>query len=1124
MATSGVRHDSSARLCVLLCETLTLPDGIPPGGEGGLVCHWYSSVPGTSSNGHRSSDPFMPKAAGQVNQLDWCVFLVTDNDVNTDLRLTVATLDGNHLGVFFGNLRDLATSDQFDVQELTLQNVNGTFASVVIHAAAQIRWTRSDAPPRTPNACDFVDAVDDAQALHIWQFLFQDRPPPPRHGAVEQQVVGASDSGGGHARRIHSELNTIEEEPSEIGEASDLGSPPRGEDTAAAEREEENRLAAVEAAAAAAARQADEDRRLRAAEEERQREAEREAKVLAAEREAENIRRVEAEEAAKRLAEEDARRRLAEEDAKRRAAEEEAERCRVAEEEARRLLAEQEAKHRVAEEEAQRRRAAEAVTERKLSEAEDRRSPTPQKRRRSTKQRRTLDANDIRRQLHEMATSSLGHPASSHRRSSRPRASLRTPGVSGSAPPAAERRRSPSARRRSSAVVDMQVAAGLGAQHRGASAERPRRGIQQDPNAHSAELWRARSAVHGEGNGSVFRLGAELAPSLAAHHDHSGHHRPAAPWDDDSGFHSRGGIAERGLDSDHELLFSPRSSESGTPPAGSSSARVAALRKMMRIVSGGHRQGASQHQHPQHEHHKSPQPGSTRETRYSSASLRWSGPIRSASVESELNRHKARASSTPQRLGHMSRAPTPVQRPSVHEGGDRFLESRPSMIAATGPSAGSSREGTPRGGTRTPSREPKPLSLVAAATAAAAATSASSPRGTVTAVSSTEQLPEGMLLLNRVPTASEHVFINGVRLPMLTEQDLGAFPSTALRDHALLLHRTLGSERLGPLSAVPYSGSSLTEWVVAAQRLHLEPILRPVSGTTATAPAAGSSPVLLALPVEGGGVAVTPARAALAEAALGAVASAEAAAAASAPSQHPLLAGRRRFYRVTTTGLAVRMSPDVNAARSGTVLRRGEIFEASVVVPGVDGRVYLKLAGARGWVFDDSAIDPIDPSVERVAEEELPPPQRGTRPGTPSRTTLWAPHAAVEPAGGPRAEAPCPALSVCPPIGCFGIAEAPVLQMLDTPGRQLAGGFQSNGTSRPVATPAAAQLPTYRHLAAARATPPGKCAIGGAPSLLHTPRRGAADGPLELSGEFRDAMEGHAYRLARRHPTPASGV
>lgn len=80
--------------------------------------------------------------------------------------------------------------------------------------------------------------------------------------------------------------------------------------------------------------------------------------------------------------------------------------------------------------------------------------------------------------------------------------------------------------------------------------------------------------------------------------------------------------------------------------------------------------------------------------------------------------------------------------------------------------------------------------------------------------------------------------------------------------------------------------------------------------------------------------------------------------------------GRRRLYRVTTKALGVRTGPDVNASRTGAVLRQNDIFEASVVASGVDGRIYLKLAGWRGWVFDDSNVDPLDPSVQQLDEQE----------------------------------------------------------------------------------------------------------------------------------------------------------
>ena len=67
-----------------------------------------------------------------------------------------------------------------------------------MHAAAQIRWTRADAPARQPLSAEFHEAVDDAQSLHIWQFLFQDKPPPTKHSdaaAVVAKKAARADSG-----------------------------------------------------------------------------------------------------------------------------------------------------------------------------------------------------------------------------------------------------------------------------------------------------------------------------------------------------------------------------------------------------------------------------------------------------------------------------------------------------------------------------------------------------------------------------------------------------------------------------------------------------------------------------------------------------------------------------------------------------------------------------------------------------------------------------------------------------------------------------------------------------------------------------------------------------------------
>lgn len=75
------------------------------------------------------------------------------------------------------------------------------------------------------------------------------------------------------------------------------------------------------------------------------------------------------------------------------------------------------------------------------------------------------------------------------------------------------------------------------------------------------------------------------------------------------------------------------------------------------------------------------------------------------------------------------------------------------------------------------------------------------------------------------------------------------------------------------------------------------------------------------------------------------------------------------WYRVAFRGgVDVRFGPDVNSQKVGFTLAHNEIFSVCETVQGVtpdDLRVYLRLSDGRGWVFDDSAIYPQDPSVKR---------------------------------------------------------------------------------------------------------------------------------------------------------------
>merc|ERR1712070_1120669 len=87
------------------------------------------------------------------------------------------------------------------------------------------------------------------------------------------------------------------------------------------------------------------------------------------------------------------------------------------------------------------------------------------------------------------------------------------------------------------------------------------------------------------------------------------------------------------------------------------------------------------------------------------------------------------------------------------------------------------------------------------------------------------------------------------------------------------------------------------------------------------------------------------------------------------------------------SGIDIRAEPHVDGRRTGVILQRGVVFAVSESLMGYDGRVYLRLADGRGWVFDDTALIPEDPSVVKVS-----PDARGPLATVPLATTPVAPH------------------------------------------------------------------------------------------------------------------------------------
>lgn len=217
----GIRYERDAELCVVLCETISLPGGPPPGSEQGLVCHWYVSLPNGCTD-HSASEPFVAPRSAQHVQLDWCAFLVVDANAEADLRLTVADVHGNHLGVYFGTVKQLAASEKFEIRELMLENVNGVLAVVRVHAAAQVRWTHEHALARAAGACQFLTAAEDAQAQHIWNFLYPDQGSGQKPSAIVGHARNDESSHTAPQQATSVGLRTIQEEPSELSGELDV--------------------------------------------------------------------------------------------------------------------------------------------------------------------------------------------------------------------------------------------------------------------------------------------------------------------------------------------------------------------------------------------------------------------------------------------------------------------------------------------------------------------------------------------------------------------------------------------------------------------------------------------------------------------------------------------------------------------------------------------------------------------------------------------------------------------------------------------------------------------------------------------------------------------------------------
>lgn len=169
---AGVEQDPGSHLFVLHCETLEVAKepSLDLATLAKCQCHWYVG------DAHHAKEIVGISHAGQSVRLDFCTFVVADVDPDIDVKLTVATVAGEHLAVFFGRLSELAQSEQFTRHELELRNVQGVVASVVVFCAEQQRWTvNGKGAFRHPGEAVTV-GPDDMQASYVLQHIFPDEP------------------------------------------------------------------------------------------------------------------------------------------------------------------------------------------------------------------------------------------------------------------------------------------------------------------------------------------------------------------------------------------------------------------------------------------------------------------------------------------------------------------------------------------------------------------------------------------------------------------------------------------------------------------------------------------------------------------------------------------------------------------------------------------------------------------------------------------------------------------------------------------------------------------------------------------------------------------------------------
>lgn len=208
--SSEVVPDPTATFQLLFIERIeVLPDGLHTMEKAGECrCHCYI---GASSVVCGSSKRFVLNSASTAATLDFFVFLVMDKASKHSLKISVATLAGQHLAVHFGNSQEMGTSADIRKTQVFLRNENNVLAVLSVQSASQPRWVQKHSKPIARAIGEAASITSkDAQANFVLQHSF-----PTKARALkesEYDLVEGAEEEGEEEERVEDEIVTPEPE------------------------------------------------------------------------------------------------------------------------------------------------------------------------------------------------------------------------------------------------------------------------------------------------------------------------------------------------------------------------------------------------------------------------------------------------------------------------------------------------------------------------------------------------------------------------------------------------------------------------------------------------------------------------------------------------------------------------------------------------------------------------------------------------------------------------------------------------------------------------------------------------------------------------------------------------